>query len=91
MEKYFSGIKTMSKLPDIVILIGQINDITAVKECLKLKIPLISVLDTNCDPTLTNFIIPANDDSISSISLILEEMVKSINGEMPYFNFLNSC
>jgi small subunit ribosomal protein S2 len=82
MEKYFGGIKRMNKLPDIVILIGQINDITAVRECLKLQIPLISILDTNCDPTLSNFVVPANDDSISSVSIILNQMVKSINDQI---------
>lgn len=78
MEKYFGGIKSMTRLPDIVILIGQRRDLTAVKECLKLGIPLVTVLDTNCDPTLTNFVIPANDDSISSVSIIVNEITKSI-------------
>ena len=69
----------MESLPDIVILIGQKRELVAVKECLKLKITLISLLDTNCNPALTNFIIPANDDSISSVSLILNELCLSIN------------
>lgn len=68
----------MNRLPDIVILVGQIKDINAVKECLKLKIPLISILDTNCNPNLTDFIIPANDDSVASVSLILNELSESI-------------
>lgn len=68
----------MSKLPDIVILVGQNKDLNAVKECLKLNIPIVSILDTNCDPTLTNFIIPANDDSVSSVGLLLNELSKSI-------------
>lgn len=68
----------MSKLPDVVILVGQNKDLNAVKECLKLGIPIISILDTNCDPTLTNFIIPANDDSVSSVSLLLNQLSKSI-------------
>ena len=68
----------MSKLPDVVILVGQNKDLNAVKECLKLNIPIISILDTNCDPTLTNFIIPANDDSVSSVSLVLNELSRSI-------------
>jgi small subunit ribosomal protein S2 len=80
MEKYFGGIKSMTKVPDIVILIGQMKDLTAVKECLKLGVPLITILDTNCDPTLTNFLIPANDDSIASVSLIINEITKSIVG-----------
>lgn len=79
----------MIKIPDIVIIIGQIREITAIKECLKLQIPLISIIDTNCDPTLTNFAIPANDDSISSVSLIINQLVLAINNENPYNYFIN--
>ena len=68
----------MTKLPDIVIIVGQNKEINAVKECFKLGITTITVVDTNCDPTLTDFIIPANDDSVSSVSLILNCLVQSI-------------
>lgn len=68
----------MNSLPDVVILVGQVRELNAVRECIKLNIPLITILDTNCDPTLTDFSIPANDDSISSVSLILNELVRSI-------------
>lgn len=78
LERYLSGIQEMDNLPDLVIIIGQNKEINAVKECLKLKIPLITILDTNCDPSLTNYFIPANDDSISSISLLLNEFYKCI-------------
>ncbi|EPS73482.1 hypothetical protein M569_01263, partial [Genlisea aurea] len=78
LEKYFSGIKKMNKLPDIAIIIGQKKEINAIKECLKLNITLITLMDTNCDPTLTDFIIPANDDSLSSISLILDALNEHI-------------
>lgn len=79
LEKYFSGIKNMKSLPNIVILVGQPREMNAVRECLKLSIPLVSILDTNCDPTLTNYVVPANDDSVSSVSLILNEFSKAIN------------
>jgi len=69
----------MSKIPDIVILIGQKREINAVNECLKLGIKLITVVDTNCDPNITDFVIPANDDSISSVSLILNTFLAAIN------------
>lgn len=69
----------MTKLPDVVILVGQIKDINAVKECIKLKIPLICIVDTNCNPNLADIIIPANDDSISSVNLILNQLSNSIN------------
>lgn len=68
----------MTMLPDVVILVGQIRELNAVKECLKLNIPLVTIIDTNCDPTLTDFIVPANDDSVSSVSLILNELSASI-------------
>jgi small subunit ribosomal protein S2 len=68
----------MKRLPDIVILIGQNRDIKVARECLKLKILLITILDTNCDPSLTDLFVPANDDSISSISLILSEFCIAI-------------
>lgn len=68
----------MTSIPDIVIIIGQKKEINAVKECLKLGICIITILDTNCDPTLTDFLIPANDDSISSVSLILKSFSDSI-------------
>nr|AEW12930.2 ribosomal protein S2 [Colacium vesiculosum] len=79
LEKYLSGVKDLKALPDIVILVGQTKDINAVKECLKLGIPIVTILDTNCDPDLANFAIPANDDSVASIALILNELSKSIS------------
>ena len=79
LEKYLTGIKDMQAVPDVVIVVGQHNDMNAVKECIKLGIPLITILDTNCDPDLTNYAIPANDDSVTSIALILNELSKAIN------------
>lgn len=78
LEKYFSGIKNMKKLPDIAILVGQNSQLNAVKECLKTKVTLITLVDTNCDPDLTNFVVPANDDSIASVSLILHNFTEYI-------------
>lgn len=69
----------MPKLPDVVIIVGQIREMNAVKECLKLGIKTITIVDTNNDPTLTNFFIPANDDSVSSVGFILTELSKAIN------------
>jgi small subunit ribosomal protein S2 len=69
----------MKGLPDIVIFVSQKNDINAVKECLKLKITTITILDTNGNPDFTNFVIPANDDSVASIALILNTLSNAIN------------
>lgn len=70
----------MKSIPDIVILVGQSSELNAVKECLKLNVTLITILDTNCDPTLTDLLVPANDDSVASVSLILNEFTKALKG-----------
>jgi small subunit ribosomal protein S2 len=76
--KFFGGVQTMQEIPDVVILIGQIQEKNAVQECKKLGITTITLLDTNCNPKDTNFIIPGNDDSIGSIELILNELTEAI-------------
>ena len=76
--KYLGGVQTMSQLPDIVIIVGQQKEINAVRECQKLKIRSLTILDTNCDPSLTDFFIPANDDSITSVQYILNQLSNAI-------------
>jgi small subunit ribosomal protein S2 len=78
IRKYLNGIKEMDVLPDIVIIIDSNNEITAVKECQALKIPIISILDTNCNPDLIDIPIPGNDDSIQSIKIILNSLTNNI-------------
>ena len=83
LRKYLDGIKSMSNLPDIVIIIDQRREITAVAECRKLGIPVVSILDTNCDPDLVDIPIPGNDDAVRSIKLILTFLTDSIiKGQM---------
>nr|YP_010733650.1 ribosomal protein S2 [Gayralia brasiliensis]YP_010733724.1 ribosomal protein S2 [Monostroma nitidum]WEG92921.1 ribosomal protein S2 [Gayralia brasiliensis]WEG92995.1 ribosomal protein S2 [Monostroma nitidum] len=78
LARYLKGLEKMEKIPDIVIIVGQSEEINAVRECKKLGIPTITILDTDCDPSLADFFIPANDDSISSIKLLLNEFVEAI-------------
>ena len=68
----------MSNLPDIAIIVDQKREITAIRECRKLGITVVSVLDTNCDPDLVNIPIPGNDDAVRSIKLILKSLTDSI-------------
>lgn len=82
LRQHLDGIKTMEKLPDIVIIIDQKKEMTAIKECRKLGIPIVSILDTNCDPDLVDIPIPGNDDAVRSIKLILKSLTDSIiNGK----------
>uniref|UniRef100_A0A7S2WK14 Small ribosomal subunit protein uS2c n=1 Tax=Eucampia antarctica TaxID=49252 RepID=A0A7S2WK14_9STRA len=79
LRKHLDGVKNMSNLPDVAIIIDQKREITAVRECRKLGIPIVSVLDTNCDPDLIDIPIPGNDDAVRSIKLILQALTDSIN------------
>jgi len=78
LRKHLNGIKTMSELPDVAIIIDQKRELTAVAECRKLGIPIVSILDTNCDPDLIDIPIPGNDDAVRSIKLILNFLTDSI-------------
>jgi len=78
LRKHLDGIKTMSKLPDVAIIIDQKREMTAIAECRKLGIPIISILDTNCDPDLIDIPIPGNDDAVRSIKLIVNLLTDSI-------------
>nr|YP_008965557.1 ribosomal protein S2 [Conopholis americana]CDI02725.1 ribosomal protein S2 [Conopholis americana] len=78
LQAYLYGIKYMTRLPDIVIIVDQHEDYKALRECITLGIPTICLIDTNCDPDLADISIPANDDAISSIRLILNKLVFAI-------------
>ena len=78
LRQHLDGIKTMPNLPDIAIIIDQKREMTAIRECQKLGIPIVSILDTNCDPDLIDVPIPGNDDAVRSIKLILKSLTDSI-------------
>jgi small subunit ribosomal protein S2 len=85
LRKHLDGIKNMEKVPDIAIIIDQKREITAIRECRKLGIPIVSILDTNCDPDLIDIPIPGNDDAVRSIRLILRSLTDSIiSGQSKY-------
>jgi small subunit ribosomal protein S2 len=79
LRRLFVGIKDMTELPDAVIFTSQLKDKLAIQECIRLGIPTISIVDSNCDPDLVPYPIPANDDSSSSINFILNYLVNRIN------------
>jgi small subunit ribosomal protein S2 len=78
LQKYLGGIKNMRKVPDIVVIVDQKREYNAVQECEKLGIPIVSMLDTNCDPDVVDIPIPANDDAIRSIKLIVGKLADAI-------------
>lgn len=68
----------LTGLPDLVIIVGQEKELKAIKECQKLNIPTITILDSDGDPDKTSLFIPANDDSRSSVEFILRHLGQSI-------------
>ena len=79
LRKHLNGVKDMERLPDVAIIVDQKREMTAVRECRKLGIPVISILDTNCDPDLVDIPIPGNDDAVRSIKLILKSLADNIS------------
>lgn len=78
LTKKFEGIKQLNKLPDAVLILDLKKEITCAKEARRKGIKIIAVTDTNVDPTLADYAIPANDDAISSIRYILENVKEVI-------------
>ena len=72
------GIKDMRRVPDVVIIVDTNYESTAVQEALRLEIPVIAIVDTNTDPTFVSHAIPANDDSIRTIQLIISALTDTI-------------
>jgi small subunit ribosomal protein S2 len=72
------GIKDMKKLPDILVTVDAMHDNLAIMEARKLDIPVVSIVDTNCDPDFIDYPIPANDDSIQTIQLIIGEIADAV-------------
>lgn len=78
LEKNLSGIRSMRKLPGLIVVVDPHHESIAVSEAKKLGIPVMALVDTNCDPDPIDLVIPANDDAQRSIKLILETLVNTI-------------
>nr|YP_009295327.1 ribosomal protein S2 [Dasya binghamiae]AOH77339.1 ribosomal protein S2 [Dasya binghamiae] len=78
LRKHLNGIKNMKKLPDLVIIVDQKKETTAIQECIKLGIPTVCMLDTNCNPEIVDIAIPSNDDAIRSIKLVVSKVADAI-------------
>src|SRR5213595_512167 len=73
-----SGIKSMKRLPDALFVVDSNNEAIAVAEAHKLGIPVVAVVDTNCDPTLVDYVIPGNDDALRAIRLFAAKISDSV-------------
>ena len=78
LENFLGGIKDMKKLPDAVVVVDPMEDHNAVLEAKKLGIPVFGLADTNCNPNFVDYAIPANDDAIKSIKLMVSLLADAI-------------
>ncbi len=78
LEKYLGGIKDMENLPDAVYIIDPRKERIAVAEARRLGIPIIAIVDTNCDPDEVDFIIPGNDDAIRAVRLLTSRIADAV-------------
>ncbi|TKC18683.1 30S ribosomal protein S2 [Robertmurraya kyonggiensis] len=78
LEKFLGGIKDMKQLPDALFIIDPRKERIAVAEAHKLNIPIVGIVDTNCDPDEIDVVIPANDDAIRAVKLLTAKMADAI-------------
>lgn len=78
LERNLSGIRNMGGLPDVVFVIDSNKEEIAVMEANRLGIPIVSIVDTNCDPDLIDYVVPGNDDALRAIRLFLQKMADAI-------------
>ena len=78
LEKYLGGVKDMKRLPGALFIVDSRKEHNAIAEARKLHIPIIAIVDTNCDPDEVDYVIPANDDAIRAIKLISSTMANAV-------------
>lgn len=78
LERFLGGVADMDKLPAAMFVVDTHHEIVAVKEAVRAGIPVVGVVDTNADPSLVDYVIPANDDAVKSIELIVGAVVEAI-------------
>lgn len=78
LEKYLGGIKNMKNLPGAIFIVDPKKERIAIAEARKLGIPVVAIVDTNCDPDEVDYVIPGNDDAIRAVKLITETMANAV-------------
>jgi len=91
LNTYLCGIRNMKKVPEAVIIVDPTKELNAIREARRLNIPVFGLVDTNCDPDNVDYVIPANDDAIRSVKLVLgvlNNAVAEVTG-CPVLDFIN--
>ena len=83
LEKFLGGIRDMNGLPDVMFVVDPRKERIAVAEAMKLNIPIVGIVDTNCDPDEIDYVIPANDDAIRAVKLLTGKMADALLESKP--------
>ncbi len=78
LNLHLSGVRTMKSLPDVIFVVDVMREDAAVHEANLLNIPVVALVDTNCDPTNVDFVIPSNDDAIRAIKLLVAKIADAV-------------
>ena len=78
LEKNLGGIKEMEEVPDVIFVVDPKKEHIAVKEARKLGLPIVGLVDTNCDPNDVDYVIPGNDDAIRAVKLITDVLANAV-------------
>lgn len=78
LNKNLRGIREMKKLPSALVIVDPRSEETAIKEARKLKIPVFGIVDTNCDPDMVDYVIPANDDAVRAVKLVINALTNAV-------------
>ena len=78
LDKNLKGIRNMKNLPDVIFVVDTKNEAIAVAEARKLRIPVVGIVDTNCNPDFVDYVIPGNDDALRSIRLFASKMADAV-------------
>ena len=78
LQQNFSGVENMTALPDVMFVIDPNSEVIAVREARRMGIPVVAIVDTNCDPDLVNWVIPGNDDALRAIRLFTSKISDAV-------------
>lgn len=82
LERMYGGLVTLKKLPDVLFVVDPIREVTAVREAIARDVPIVAVCDSNCDPTFVSHVIPANDDALKTVTILVNTIISALENGM---------
>lgn len=82
LERMYGGLVTLKKLPDVLFVVDPMREDTAVREAIAREIPVVAIVDSNCDPTHLTHVIPANDDALKTVTILVKTIIAALERGM---------